>query len=109
MATILHTEANAPHGLQEQGFAGRSRPKKPGTASIIVNASLASLLPRITARHRNGISPRERDLWCEGIDHMATKGPLAFVSVTAAAEPIVRDLARKLKSDIALRQRRAGM
>ncbi len=40
---------------------------------------------------------------------MATKGPLAFVSVTAADEPIVRDLARKLKSDIALRQRRAGM
>ena len=40
---------------------------------------------------------------------MARKGPLTFVSVTAAAEPLVRALSRKVKSYIALRQDRAGM
>ena len=42
-------------------------------------------------------------------DYMARKGPLTFVSVTAAAEPLVRALSRKVKSYIALRQDRAGM
>jgi hypothetical protein len=48
-------------------------------------------------------------LWSEGIDYLACKGPLAFVSITAAFEPIVRELSRKVKSYVALRQDRAGM
>ncbi len=44
-----------------------------------------------------------------GIDHMARRGPLTFVSVTATIEPLVRKLSRKVKSYIALRQDRAGM
>jgi hypothetical protein len=40
---------------------------------------------------------------------MARKGPLAFVSVTAAFEPVVRELSRKVKSYVALRQDRARM
>ena len=62
-------------------------------------------VPRITGpsgeRHR---PLDERDLWCEGIDYLARKGPLAFVSITAAFEPVVRELSRKVKSHVALRQ-----
>ena len=42
-------------------------------------------------------------------DHMARKGPLAFVSITAAFEPVVRELSRKVKSYVALQQERAKM
>lgn len=77
--------------------------------SAAVDSDALPSLPRITARHQNGIGPRERDLWCEGIDYLARKGPLAFVSVSAALEPVVRALSRKVKSYVALRQDRAGM
>jgi hypothetical protein len=40
---------------------------------------------------------------------MARKGPLVFVSIAAAVEPGVRQLSRKVKSYVALRQDRAGM
>jgi hypothetical protein len=44
---------------------------------------------------------------------MRRRGPCVFVSIEAGrspdAEKMVRSLARRIKSDIALRQRRAGM
>jgi hypothetical protein len=46
-------------------------------------------------------------------DHLRQRGPCVFVSIEAGrspdAEKIVRSLARRVKSGIALRQRRAGM
>jgi len=57
----------------------------------------------------NGLSHHERDLLTEGLDHLR-RGPCVFVSIAAGrspdAEKKVRALARKVKSDIALRQRR---
>jgi hypothetical protein len=40
---------------------------------------------------------------------MARTGPLAFVSITAAVDSVVRKLSRQIKSYVALRQDRAGM
>jgi hypothetical protein len=61
----------------------------------------------------NGLSHHERDLLTEPFDHIRRRGPCAFVSIEAGrspeAEKMVRALARRVKSDIALRQRRAGM
>lgn len=78
-----------------------------GRSSIIVTDTPR----RITAPH--GISARERDLLTEGIISLRRKGPLAFISLEAGtapdAEPIVRTQSRKVKSDIGLYQRRAGM
>jgi hypothetical protein len=106
--SILHTGANASFRLEKRGLARNSAPENRGRLTIIDNDALPPL-PRITARHENGIGPRERDLWCEGLDYLAGKGPLAFVSITAAFEPVVRELSRKVKSYVALRQDRAGM
>ena len=69
------------------------------------------------ARHRiiapHGLSHHERDLLTEGLDYLRQRGPCVFVSIEAGrspdAEKIVRSLARRVKSDIALRQRRARM
>jgi hypothetical protein len=106
--SILHTRAKAADRLENRGFPTGALPEKTGPDTIIVNER-CSPPPRITAHHLNGIGPRERDLWCEGIDYLARKGPLAFVSITAAFEPVVRELSRKVKSYVALRQDRAGM
>ena len=106
--SILHTGANASSRPEKRGFARNCAPENRGRATIIDNDDLPSL-PRITARHENGIGPHERDLWCENVDYLARKGPLAFVSITAAFEPVVRELSRKVKSHVALRQKRAGM
>ena len=66
---------------------------------------------RIAAPH--GLSHHERDLLTEGLDHMRERGPCVFLSVEAGREPgsekVVRSLVRRLRSDIALRQRRARM
>jgi hypothetical protein len=60
----------------------------------------------------NGLSHRERPLLTESLDYMR-RGPCVVVSIEAGhspdAERKVRALARRVKSDIALRQRRAGM
>lgn len=106
--SILHTGANASSRLERQGFARNYASENRGRPTIIDNDDLPPA-PRITARYENGIGPRERDLWCEGVDYLARKGPLAFVSITAAFEPVVRELSRKIKSYVALRQDRAGM
>jgi hypothetical protein len=105
---ILHTRGESSDRLEDKGFATGVSSDKTGRDTIIVSEGFSSP-PRITARHQNGIGPRERDLLCESIDHMANRGPLAFVSIVAAFEPVVRKLSRKIKSDIALSQRRAGM
>ena len=106
--SILHTGANASSRQEKRGFARNSAPENRGRATII-DSDARPPLPRITARHENGIGPRERDLWCDGVDYLARKGPLAFISITAAFEPVVRELSRKVKSYVALRQDRAGM
>ena len=66
---------------------------------------------RINAPH--GLSHHERDLLTEGLSYLRRQGPCVFVSIEAGrspdAEKIVRSLARRVKSDIALRQRRARM
>jgi hypothetical protein len=100
---ILHTSAETPQGLEERGLARGSVSALGGRGTIVVTDSPR----RITAPH--GISPLERDLLTEGLDSMRRKGPLAFISVEAPAEPIVREISRSLKNVLALRQRRAGM
>jgi hypothetical protein len=104
--SILHTRAKAADRLENIGFTTGAIHEKTGPDTIIVNEDPP---PKITTRHLNGIGPRERDLWCESIDYLAHKGPLAFVSITAAAEPLVRKFSRQVKSYVALRQDRAGM
>jgi Helix-turn-helix len=106
--SILHTGANASSRPEKRAFARNYASENRGWPTIIDNDAFPPF-PRITAPYENGIGPRERDLWCEGVDYLARKGPLAFVSVTAAFEPVVRELSRKVKSYVALRQDRAGM
>jgi len=61
----------------------------------------------------NGLSHHERPLLTESLDHLRQRGPCVFVSIEAGrspdAERQVRSLARRVKSDIALRQGRARM
>jgi hypothetical protein len=106
--SILHTGASASSRPEKQGFARNLASENRGRATII-DSDDRPLSPRITARHENGIGPRERDLWCAGVDYLARKGPLAFVSITATFEPVVRELSRKIKNYVALRQDRTGM
>ena len=65
----------------------------------------------IAAPH--GLSHHERNLLTESFDHMRQRGPSLFVSIEAGrspdAENIVRVLTRRVRSDLAQRQRRAGM
>ena len=69
------------------------------------------------ARHRinapHGLSHHERDLLTEGLNYLRQRGPCVFVSIEAGrspdAEKIVRSLARRVRSDITLRQCRARM
>src|SRR5271166_215812 len=67
---------------------------------------------QVAAKH--GLSHHERDLLTEGLDLMRQRERAAlFVSVEAGREPpaesIVRAVARRVRSDLARRQRRAGM
>ena len=66
---------------------------------------------RVAALH--GLSHRERDLLTESFGHMRHRGPGLFVSIEAGrspdAEKIVRAMTRRVRSDLAQRQRRAGM
>jgi hypothetical protein len=61
----------------------------------------------------HGLSHHERDLLTESFDHMRQRGPSLFVSIEAGrspdAEKIVRALTRRVRSDMAQRQRRARM
>lgn len=61
----------------------------------------------------NGLSHHERDLLTESLRYMRACGPCVFVSIQAGhrpdAENIVRRLTRKVRSDLAQLQRRAGM
>ena len=66
---------------------------------------------RISAPH--GLSHYERDMLTEGLDRLRRKGPALFVSIEAGrsstSEMTVRKLTRRVRSDIAKLQRRAGM
>lgn len=67
--------------------------------------------PRTTAPH--GLSHHERDRLIASMHYLRLRGPCVFVSIeagrSAEAEREVRRLTRRIKSDIAQRQRRAGM
>ena len=66
---------------------------------------------RVAASH--GLSHHEMDLLTESFGHMRQRGRASLISIEAGrspdAEKTVRALARRLRSDIAHRQRRAGM
>src|ERR1700722_7827557 len=71
----------------------RARPRQPSRPpdrplQFRVIAADIRLLPRCRLPTRktpgNPIAGSAPDLWCEGIDYLARKGPLAFVSITAA-------------------------
>ena len=107
MATILHTKAKSSRGLQILGFAGEKPPGEAGSSNRV-----KGLRPPKIARP-DGIGPRERDLLTEGMDYMRERGPGLFVSIANGrgpnAEPVVRRLTRKVRSDIAQRQKRTRM
>ena len=107
MTTILHTEAVSSEGLEETGFARTPHAKMRGSGLIRVKDARRS----VAASH--GLSHHERDLLTESLDHMRQRGPGIFVSIEAGkspdAENIVRALTRRVRSDMAQRQRRARM
>jgi hypothetical protein len=107
VTTNFNTGANATLTPEEQGFA-RDRSLISGwTHPVIVRDSPR----RISAKH--GISAPERNVLTESLDYMRQYGPGAFASIEAGygqdAERTVRRLTNKVRSDIAIRQRRAGM
>jgi hypothetical protein len=106
-AAILHTGAVSSEGPEKEGCARISRAQMRGSRLITVRDSRH----RVTAPH--GLSHHERDLLTESFDHMRQRGPGLFVSIEAGkspdAENIVRALTRRVRSDMAQRQRRARM
>ena len=92
-------------------LAGRH--KQEGTGGTPIAPFLAKTATdvrrRISAPH--GLSHDERPLLTEALHYMRRRGPCLFVSIEAGrapgAERGVRGLARRVRSDIALRQRRA--
>jgi hypothetical protein len=81
--------------------------------SFIVNRARANRdhLPRINAPH--GLSHKERNLLCEGMDYLRQQGLGVFLSIEAGRDPEperkVRELMRRVNSDLAVHRRRAGM
>lgn len=96
--------------MESIGICERSRDlsaKRTGTDTLRVKDARH----RINAPH--GLSHHERDLLTEGLNYLRRQGPCVFVSIEAGrspdAEKIVRSLARRVRSDITLRQCRARM
>ena len=88
------------------GVRGISPPRDRGPNTLKVKD--ASTPRRVSAPH--GLSHHERHLLTEGLAHMRRRGPCVFVSIEAGQSPgsenTVRALTRRIKSWIALRQRR---
>ena len=91
MATILHTGGVSSESPEKEGVKDSRR--------------------AVAAPH--GLSHHERDLLTESFDHMRQLGPGLFASIEAGkspdAERVVRAMTRRVRSDLAQRQRRAGM
>jgi hypothetical protein len=106
MATILHTEADSSQGLEEQGSPRVLHAQKRESPNRVKDVPR-----RVSVSH--GLSPAERDLLTESLEHMRQRGSGLFVSIEAGrspdAENIVRTLTRRVGSDIAQRQHRAKM
>lgn len=92
---------------ENRGFASENVVNNQGSPPIIVRDSLR----QVSAKH--GLTHDERDLLTESFDLMRQVGPGVFVSIEAGrspdAERTVRAITRRVKSDLAQRQRRAGM
>ena len=111
-ASILHTEASASKAPEKQGSTRNYAAEISGSALLRVKEkNLRAPGRRICAPH--GLSHHERDLLTESFDYMHRRGPGVFISIEAGrspdAEKIVRELTHRLRSDVAVRQRRAGM
>ena len=110
-ASILHTEASSSKPPEKQGSTRNYAAEISLSALIRVKGSSREARLRICAPH--GASHHERDLLTESFDYMQQRGPGVFISIEAGrspdAERIVRQLTRRIRSDVAVRQRRAGM
>jgi hypothetical protein len=123
-STILHTTPDRGIGQQSQSVAGTTAAERWGSLSLTVRADIspeesacqalrrrADRVSRISVPH--GLSNRERKLLAEAMHWLRGRGPGIFITVEAGrspnAEPMVRDLVRRLRSDLVQRQRRAGM
>jgi hypothetical protein len=126
-STILHTTTDRGIGQQSQGVAGTTAAERWGSLSLTVRADIspeqsgdhqgqalrrrADRVSRICSLH--GLSHAECRLLAEAMHWLRGRGSGAFISIEAGrspdAEPTVRALARRLRSDLVQRQRRAGM
>lgn len=126
-SAILHTTPDRGIGQQSQGVVGTTAAERWGSLSLTVRAEVspeesgdrhgqalrrrADRVPRICALH--GLSHAECRLLAEAMHWLRRRGSGAFISIEAGrspdAEPTVRALARRLRSDLVQRQRRAGM
>ena len=131
-STILHTTPDQGIGQQSQSVAGTTAAERWGSLSLTVRADIspeqsgahqgqahqgqalrrrADRVPRICALR--GLSHAECRLLAEAMHWLRGRGSGAFISIEACrspdAEPTVRALARRLRSDLVQRQRRAGM
>ena len=110
----LDTKTFSENVPENEGFATSNRTEIRRPYSREVNGGgccSGSSARRISAPH--GLSHGERDLLVEGFRCMHEQGAGVFISIEAGrspdAEPTVRGLARRLRSDLVQRQRRAGM
>ncbi len=90
-----------------RGFAGKRAPGEGGLSNIELRGS------RRKITRPDGIGERERDIFTEGMSYMQEYGPGIFISIangrSQQAERVVRRLTRRVRSDVAQQQKRAGM
>ena len=110
----LDTKTFSENAPENERFATSNRTEIRRPYSREVNSGgccSGSSARRISAPH--GLSHGERDLLVEGFRCMREQGAGVFVSIEAGqsldAEGAVRDLTRRMRSDLVQRQRRAGM
>jgi hypothetical protein len=104
MGAILHTRFSGSKLPEPYGFKPKKRLSERASRTVLV----IDARPRTACSH--GLGPSELRWPGEGMGYLKRQGAGSFVTVEAYAktEREARALFRKVKSDIALRQRRAG-
>ena len=115
-SSILHTRFFGLERLDSYSAAPKKQAPQKGSASILVRERQRNLNrilgtePSKRTSCKSGISQAEMDRLLPSLDYFRHQGPALVATIAPLkSERLVRDLARKAKSDLAQLQHRAGM